>query len=117
MTQDFGDPRKWKLKLSGPRFMVGPKFLANQEINLSEGTLDINFSFLEIKTGAISQSYLDSPLLAGDAVFLGIREKITFGQDINIYFSSQQSIPYNQTLNRRSGGIEEGTPTFFYHEV
>lgn len=89
----------------------------NQEINLWQGTLDIKLSYLEIKTGAISQSYLDSPLLAGDAVFLGIREKISFGQDINVFFSSQQSIPYNQTLNRRSGGIEEGTPTFFYHEA
>ncbi len=88
-----------------------------QQIYLDEGTLDLDLSFFELKAGAIGLSYIDSPLLVGNTIFLGVREKVSFGQDIKIFISSQQSIPYNQALNRRSGGIEEGTPTFLYHEA
>jgi len=89
----------------------------NQEIVLNEGTLNWNPAFFELQAGAINQSYLDSPLLAGGSVFVGLKEKITFDLGFKIFFASQQSIPYNQTLNQRSGGIEEGTPSFFYHEA
>ena len=93
------------------------EYSPNQEVVLQQGTLNWNPSFFKFQAGAIDQSYLDSPLLAGGVVFIGLKEKIVIDAGVKIFISSQQSIPYNQTLNQRSGGIEEGTPSFFYHEA
>lgn len=93
------------------------EYSPNQEIVLQQGTLNWNPSFFEFQAGAINQSYLDSPLLTGGVVFIGFKEKMVIDAGVKLFISSQQSIPYNQTLNQRSGGIEEGTPSFFYHEA
>jgi hypothetical protein len=93
------------------------EYSPNQEIVLQQGTLNWNASFFEFQAGAINQSCLDSPLLTGGVVFIGFKEKMVIDAGVKLFISSQQSIPYNQTLNQRSGGIEEGTPSFFYHQA
>lgn len=71
--------------------------------------------FLNITLGAINQNWLNSPLLVSDMAFMAAKQKarINLPGSLSFTLSAQQSIPNNQTLSLRAGGIDEGTPHFF----
>ena len=55
------------------------------------------------------------PLLVSDMAFMGAKQEalINLPGPLSFSLSAQQSIPNNQTLSLRAGGIDEGTPHFF----
>ena len=91
------------------------EFAPDRELLLYEASLRFrpqSLKILELDIGSLSLARFHSPLLLGQSVFMGLNERFKFGGDYNFQLDAIQSIPNNQTLASRSGGIEEGTPSF-----
>jgi hypothetical protein len=91
------------------------EFAPDRELILYQANLRFRpniINILEVDLGSLSLSRFHSPLLLGQSVFMGLNERIKFGGAYNLQLEAVQSIPNNQNLARRSGGIEEGTPSF-----
>lgn len=96
------------------------EFSPDRELILSEASLEwrpFESKTLQVKLGSLPLEGHQSPLLFGSSVFMGLQERITFGEDYKISIEGLQSIPNNQTLASRAGGIEDGTPTFFMEKA
>jgi hypothetical protein len=86
------------------------EFEPNQAVNLREGGLIYRpWNFLRFEVGAINQNQYMSPLLVWNNAFAGASQKVSWG---SFYLKAQEAIPNNNTLSRRIGGINEGTPMF-----
>jgi len=90
------------------------EFKPNQGIFLDEAYLQYApLSFLKLQLGAINQSYLESPLLITSTAFVGVKERLFYNKDEQEYYiEAEQAIPTNQTLAKRLGSVDEGTPSF-----
>jgi hypothetical protein len=96
------------------------EFSPERELVLYEANLRFRptlIPILELDLGSLSLSRYNSPLLLGHSVFMGLNERLKLGSDYNIQLEAVQAIPNNQTLASRSGGIEEGTPSFLMERV
>ena len=96
------------------------EFAPEKELVLYEAKLRFQpdfIPFLELDLGSLSLNRYSSPLLLGQSVFMGLNEKLILGLDYNLQLEAIQAIPNNQTLASRSGGIEEGTPSFLMERV
>jgi hypothetical protein len=86
-------------------------------LSFSEGTVNwhaINDKLiqLDLRGGAIDQSYLNSPLLVSPQPFPGVNESFAFGTDeLRFTLSSEQTIPTSSTLTTKSVDSEP-TPSF-----
>ena len=72
-----------------------------------------SFNWFRASIGSLPMTEFNSPLLIDHYAFMGVQEKLVFGEDFKLKIGALQTIPNNQSLSSRSGGIEEGTPTFF----
>ncbi len=94
------------------------EFSPDQEVYLEEASFEIRpFDLMKIKIGSLSLKTYNSPLLLGQNVFMGVTESFSFFTQGLLQFDALQSIPNNQTLSSRSGGIEEGTPLLLMERV
>jgi hypothetical protein len=86
------------------------EFEPNQAVNLREGGLVYKpWEFLRLEVGALNQNKHMSPLLVWNNAFAGASQRISWE---GFYLQAQEAIPNNNTLSRRIGGIDEGTPMF-----
>jgi len=91
------------------------EFQPNQAVNLMEGGLRYKPNdFFKVDVGTIWQNTHQSPLLVWGTSFAGVAEEFQFG---DFKLKLQQSIPNNNILARRIGGVNEGTPYFFLETI
>lgn len=93
------------------------EFSPQREWVLNQASLNTYLfnSHLNVSIGAINQNWIDSPLLVSDIAFMATYQELKLyrSSNINLKLMAQQSIPNNQTLSLRAGGVDEGTPQFF----
>jgi hypothetical protein len=81
-----------------------------ESVNLNAGGVRYTpYSNVKIDAGALNQGELNSPLLIGSNAFAGVKEEISYGA---LFISASQSIPSNNRLSKRVGGVDDGNPFF-----
>ena len=80
-----------------------------EEVNLESAGVHYTYNIFDVKAGALDQGNHNSPLLISNNAFAGVEEKVSFGW---LYFKATQSIPSNNRLAKRLGGVDDGNPFF-----
>jgi hypothetical protein len=81
-----------------------------ESVNLNAGGVKYTpNSNIKIEAGALNQGELNSPLLIGANAFAGAREELSYGV---LFLSASQTIPSNNRLSKRVGGVDDGNPFF-----
>lgn len=87
------------------------EFAPLEAVILNEGGFNYNpVELLGFKFGALSPREYNSPLLITGAPVVGAQELIDFEF---LYFKALQAIPNNNRLARRTGTLDNGTPSFY----
>jgi len=95
------------------------EFVPKQHVFLNEAFIDWTpLSFLNFQIGANNQRVYNSPLFLDEIPFFGLIESLQFeGELLKVRVFSQQAIPSNNTLELRTGSVEDGTPQFIANSL
>lgn len=91
----------------------------SNSISLSEAELRFKANQkVELRAGALNQRYHKNPLMMTSTPFIGAREILSHQyRQWTFQLDLLQSIPSNQNLSRRLGGVSEGSAAFFNEKI